>query len=219
MLVVCNLMEKDLENIPNLKLTLQNAGCEFTLALRLQGDFYFKPDFDCILTQGENIGNPQGLNLQIKENYKHTFDGLVIIAPDIEMPQNWLLKAKEANEAISDTGLIGWKWRPLTGRVEILNGIEIEQTGYLFGCVFISPKAIQKCGFFLEVSKYGLWDNEYHMRTQRAGFRNYYLKGFESKHKPSSKDSEVRAFKDEEMKVAYRQMDLYKDIIYFNPYK
>lgn len=219
MLVVCNLMEKDLENIPNLKLTLQNAGCEFTLALRLQGDFDFKPDFDCILTQGENIGNPQGLNLQIRENEAHLKDGIAIIAPDIEMPINWLLKANQASEAISDTGLVGFKWRPVEGRVEVLNGIEIEQTGKIFGCIFISPRAFQKCGFFLEVSKYGLWDNEYHMRTQRAGFRNYYLKGYESKHKPSSRDNEVRKFKDTEMNKAYHLVNKYADIIYHNPYK
>lgn len=214
MLIICNLMPKDLESLHKMKRNLEIAGYEFELSVKLQGVEDFNPPFKVDYIQnGENIGNAQGLNLQLKTLKPKK--GFVVIAPDLEMKENWLAKAIEAHKKIPNTGLIGWKWRPVQGEVKTINGIEIEQTGSMFGCIFVSPEAFQKSGHFLELSKYGLWDGEYHKRVMRNGFMNYYLKGYESVHNPSNQDPSVRAFKDEQLKIAEKELKKYKNIVYY----
>ena len=224
-LIIVNFMEKDLPSLPILSANLKKAWYPYRLSIRFQGcspstinqvKRELKADYWQI---GENIGNAQGLNLQIKGNIQFLNEGFVVLDPDIELKEGWLKATYEAKEAIEDTGMIGYKWRPIKGRNSTKKGIRINRTGCLFGSKYISKKAFDLAGYFLELSLYGQWDGEYRKRVERNGLDCYYLQDFDSIHKPSPRDGEVRKFKDEQIQIANENLKEFKDIKYYNPYK
>ena len=224
-LIVVNFMEKDLPSLNTLASTLARTRHPYYLSMRFQGckaqtieqvKRVVKPKYWQV---GDNIGNAQGLNLQIKCNLDKIEHGFVVVDPDIEMTDGWLKETIKAVSAIDETGMIGYKWRPKKGRIRNLNGIKIEQTGCLFGTKYISPEAFEKSGYFLELSMYGQWDGEYRKRVQRNGLKCYYLYDYPSTHKPSHLDGTFRKFKDDNINIANKALKKYKDIKYYNPYE
>jgi GT2 family glycosyltransferase len=224
-LIIVNFMDKDLPSLNILVDTLNKTQYPYFLSMRFQGCSEetieqvrkaVKPKYWQI---GENIGNAQGLNLQIKCNLDKINNGFVVVDPDIKMTDGWLKATIEAEKAIENTGMIGYKWRPIKGRNSTKNGIKINKTGCIFGTKYISAKAFEQTGYFLELSLYGQWDGEYRKRVESNNLVCYYLQDFPSVHTPSPKDGEVRAFKNEQIKIANKELKKYKEITYFNPYE
>lgn len=223
-LLVVNFMEKDSPSLNILADTLNKAQHPYYLSMRFQGCSKatiqtvrraVKPQYWQV---GENIGNAQGLNLQISKNLDKIEEGFVVIDPDIKMRHGWLKATIEAKNAIDNTGMIGYKWRPNKGKNSTKKGIKINRTGCIFGTKYISAEAFKRAGYFLELSLYGQWDGEYRKRVERNGLDCYYLQEYPSEHTPSPKDGEVRAFKDQQIKIANRKLQNFKDIKYYSPY-
>lgn len=160
-----------------------------------------------------NIGNPQGLNLMVDRAMYKGYNYICVLDNDIELPNNWLKHAITASDTIGEScGNIGFSWRGLPG--EWYN----PEIGYftpprIFGSRVIPRRVFELCGYFIELSKYGMWDSEWCERTKRAGFVNVYCKQA-SQHKGTGAHDggEYREEKNRQLKIATAKFDQFNNL-------
>jgi GT2 family glycosyltransferase len=151
---------------------------------------------------GRNRGVAHGFNVLISEAVD--YDLIVLIGNDIKNKEGWLKKMWEYSQAIPDSGLIALNWGCGANPIErkIINGLECDTTGGVFGVMAIPNHVIEKVGYFCEdYHPYGLEDGDYNVRVINSGFQNFYLPGIMSEHvgADSGEKSEYRKMKDESL--------------------
>lgn len=154
------------------------------------------------MVPGMNNGTPQALNKLILKNPS---DYYVFIGNDIELPKNWLKDMMETITKIPESGVVGINWRPLQYETKTYNDTEVWHTERTFGTMMVSQALRDKIGKFCEdYGPYGLWDSDYSIRAQLAGFPCYYIKDLNSDHKGNDvgENSEYRRMKDESLSKA-----------------
>lgn len=152
--------------------------------------------------QDKNMGTPQALNMMISQMPS---DYYVFIGNDIELPKNWLKDMMETITKIPESGVVGINWRPLQYETKTYNNTEVWHTERTFGTMMVSQVLRDKIGEFCEdYGPYGLWDSDYSIRAQLAGFPCYYVKDLNSDHKGNDvgENSDYRRMKDESLSKA-----------------
>jgi len=151
----------------------------------------------------DRIGISAALNEGIDKTRE--YDAVAFCGNDIEMPDNWLLKAVEHLEAIPNTGMCGIYCVETLPPTETINGISIHPNWATFGNVVIPRKAIDTIGYFnTKFDPYGMQDSDYGLRLTRTGFINYYMRDCQSRHlgHDIGEQSEYRKMKDEGLNKA-----------------
>jgi hypothetical protein len=167
--------------------------------------------FDGFYAFKEKTGIAAGFNAGIKliKNRK-IYDGVVLMANDILMPDNWLWDFIYHAKKIPNTGIIGIHC--VEELPPLIDGIHKTHTP--FGNNYISMELIDTIGGYnTEYDPYGMQDRDYAERAILAGFTNYYIKG-RSTHigHDSGTDSEYRKMKDKSLSLAQSVWDKYQPI-------
>lgn len=157
--------------------------------------------FDHVIIDTKGIS--AALNAGIKQSLH--YDGIVTMANDILMPDNWLAEMVRAAEAIPNTGMAGIHCVEDMNPMEEINGVKVHPNYTAFGNVLIPMKAIQTIGLFNEdYDPYGMQDADYAHRLNNTGFINYYVHGLKSQHIGADvgNGTEYRKMKDEGLATA-----------------
>jgi glycosyltransferase involved in cell wall biosynthesis len=171
----------------------------------------------------ENVGNSASLNQMLKFIDENIPDvGYIAkLDDDIELKPGWLSEAKKKFNQMRKLsmlpGLCGFNWGNLKKDREPFNTkIQCYTPARVFGSWVFPFEIFKKLGYFVELSKYGLWDSEFNNRLLTSGFVNFYLEGYDSNHigADAGTHSDYRHMKNEELKKASR---LYEKIITIRP--
>jgi hypothetical protein len=85
--------------------------------------------------------------------------------------------------------------------MEVVKGVPLEFSDYVFGCWFFSTKFLDIVGFINEKYKvYGKWDSDWNFRGGAMGIKSYYLP-VRCNHltKAVGEDKEYRRMKDKHL--------------------
>jgi GT2 family glycosyltransferase len=124
----------------------------------------------------ENCGISRMLNQLILRS--HT-EYVMQLGNDYDMPDKWLKALVDKAASTPGTGMIGIAWSHDHVHPSGVQPIE----NPLFGCKLKTRAMLDEVGAFDEkLHCYGLEDSDYHIRSVLAGFKNYYLPGYISKH-------------------------------------
>lgn len=171
----------------------------------------------------ENVGNPASLNQMMKFISKKIENvGYVAkLDDDIELNPGWLKAAHEKFTQMRKIklkpGLCGFNWGHLKKDRETYNQqIQCYTPVRVFGSWVFPFSVFTKLGYFVELSKYGLWDSEFNNRLKSSGFVNFYLNGYDSKHLDvdAGTRSRYRLMKNEELNKAAQ---LYENVVKTRP--
>jgi GT2 family glycosyltransferase len=139
------------------------------------------------------------------------YDGVCILANDILLPENWLLKWVNYSNLIPKTGIIGIHCvedlPPLT------DGVHKVHTP--FGDNYLTRELIDTIGGYNEeYDPYGMQDRDFAERATIAGFTNYYLPDLRSEHigHDVGNGTEYRRMKDESLGRAQAVWEKYQPI-------
>jgi GT2 family glycosyltransferase len=139
------------------------------------------------------------------------YDGVCILANDILLPENWLLKWVNYSNLIPKTGIIGIhcveNLPPLT------DGVHKVHTP--FGDNYLTRELIDTIGGYNEeYDPYGMQDRDFAERATIAGFTNYYLPELRSEHigHDVGNGTEYRRMKDESLGRAQAVWEKYQPI-------
>jgi glycosyltransferase involved in cell wall biosynthesis len=195
--------------LTDIKLIFTDNGSKEKLVIK-----WAKERADVYIRNEENIGNPQALNNAIA-NHTEDCSFIVILGNDISMPDNWLLMAIQNIQKHPNSGLVGFAWFSSHQNLE-KDRNHLIPSKRIFGSWIMSKKVIKTVGYFVEYSKYGLWDSDYNMRTEYAGFYNYYIP-YNSIHlgEDVGHPTEYRKLKDKELHLAKEKFDI--QIKAYNP--
>lgn len=98
-----------------------------------------------------------------------------VLDPDIMVPNNWLKKLVDVNNAIPWSGVSAFHCVEQLKPAIIMEGMEIHP-GDVFGIKFFSCRVLRAVGGFCEdYTPYGLEDRDYLYRVFHSGFMSYYL--------------------------------------------
>lgn len=159
----------------------------------------------------DNIGNSPSLNNMLKFGSENItgIGYIAVLGDDIEMPDNWLIQAQRKFDEMKNLeikpGIIGFDWGNLKKDKEPFHEIlQCYTPGRVFGCWVFPYEIFDKLGYFVELSKYGLWDSEFNLRVSSAGYISCYLNGYDSKHigADAGTKSDYRLMKNEELQKA-----------------
>lgn len=159
----------------------------------------------------EKMGISAGVNIGLKLALQgRSYDGIVLMANDILMPDNWLSDFVYYANTVPKTGIIGIHC------VEELPALVdgIHKTHTPFGNNYISMDLINAIGGYnLEYDPYGMQDRDYAERAILAGFTNYYIIG-KSEHigHDVGNGTEYRKMKDESLARAQSVWEKYQPI-------
>lgn len=211
------------EFLPNLNKTIKNCGVKSEVVINFNGGSSVEAlsqevkNATILNNNGENIGNPKGLNNCIRYAEVNDFDytHIAVIADDIEMPYNWAKKAIEFKH--ENIGLMGYHCVEAIGNQIDVN---VWRPTRVFGCWVFDKKWIEKVGYFYDLlSKYGIWDAEYNRRINAAGGDNLYI-GRSQHLEPSLADASYRRFKNNELKKASENINKLKSpITFYDPFR
>jgi hypothetical protein len=138
-------------------------------------------------------------------------DFYVFIGNDIRLPRHWLKSLVYTAQQVPNAGLSGIDWRGqeklYTFRTFDIEGgkVGICENSNVFGTMFFSQEVRTKIGKFCEdYGPYGMWDSDYAIRANKAGFINYYLPGVTSHHfgNDCGENTDYRRMKDESREAA-----------------
>jgi len=169
---------------------------------------------DIWIDNGENIGNAASFNNMLK---LVTGRFIICAGNDIELKSNWLKASIDAYDYLRKggfkIGLIGFKWRQEKTEIEKdIGKVNITECGNIFGTWVFHTSLFDKIGYFLELSKYGLWDSDYNYRARALGYFNFYLRNYPSIHlcNDCGMQTEYRLLKDKELQKASKKYALIK---------
>jgi len=144
-------------------------------------------------------------------NMTRAYDGVCILANDILLPENWLLKWVNYSNLIPKTGIIGIHC--VEDLPPLVDGIHKVHTP--FGDNYLTRKLIDTIGGYNEeYDPYGMQDRDYAERATIAGFTNYYLPELRSEHigHDVGNNTEYRQMKDESLARAQSVWEKYQPI-------
>ncbi len=157
-------------------------------------------------------GIAEGVNAGIKlVKSKGNYEGVVLMANDILMPDNWLSDFMYYAIKIPKTGIIGIHC--VEDLPPLVDGIHKTHTP--FGNNYISMELIDTIGGYnTDYDPYGMQDRDYAERATLAGFTNYYIQG-RSEHigHDVGNGTEYRRMKDESLQRAQAVWEKYQ-IVY-----
>jgi GT2 family glycosyltransferase len=160
----------------------------------------------------EKAGIAAGVNAGIKlVKSRGNYDGIVLMANDILMPDNWLSDFMYYAIKIPKTGIIGIHC--VEELPPLVDGIHKTHTP--FGNNYISMELIDTIGGYnTDYDPYGMQDSDYAERAILAGFTNYYIQG-RSEHigHDVGNGTEYRRMKDESLAKAQAVWEKYQ-IVY-----
>lgn len=160
---------------------------------------------------GSNIGNSQAKNIKLKYALDGGYDWIFILDNDILLPRNWAGIAINTRDKMKmqaeDAGMIGFSWRGY-GDAHFEPETQTFRPKRVFGSWGAHREVFDKVGYFVELSKYGIWDSEFNERTTRAGFINVYpMQPSQHLGHDVHDDPEYRRFKDEQLILAQEKLD------------
>jgi len=164
-----------------------------------------------VFKRNENIGNSPSLNEMLRFAAEHIpqIGWFAKLDDDIEMPRNWLSEAIKKMQQIETLklkpGIIGFDWGNLKKDREPFNEkIQCYTPARVFGSWVFPYDVFEQLGYFVELSKYGLWDSEFNHRLRTSGHVNCYLNDYDSKHidADAGTHSDYRHMKNDELKKA-----------------
>jgi GT2 family glycosyltransferase len=146
----------------------------------------------------------QGIAAAINKGLSMTklYDGVVLMANDILMPQGWLKEMLYWAEKIPRSGMVGIH---CVESVQPLSEKGVHETWCPFGNVLITRQAITEAGGFSpKYGLYGMDDSDFGYRTTQLGFKNYYIPNLKAEHigHDMGEDSAYRKAKDESLAKA-----------------
>jgi len=182
-----------------------NGGGEHTWKMLMKLESYF-PDVNFHLkNHANNIGNAASLNIMLKSMGYADF--IAVLGDDIELKSHWAADAMEKIHQLRnidvEVGLIGFPWSDtLLKNATKIDDLHVNVN--VFGSWVFPWIVYQEHGYFMEFSKYGLWDGEFAVRLHQAGKRNGYLDNHKSIHHDNDvgKKHKYRGMKDEELRKA-----------------
>jgi GT2 family glycosyltransferase len=124
----------------------------------------------------ENEGYAPCLNQML---LRASGDMFCVLDPDLIMPQAWLRKLVEVNEAVPNSGVSGFVtvFDPYVSAT-VINQKEIFPQPEVFGPKFFNRVVLEKVGYYSdEFTPYGCEDADMNYRVSQSGFMNYYLGG------------------------------------------
>ena len=103
-------------------------------------------------------------------------DYLCVIDNDFLLPDAWLRKLVEVNQAIPESGISSYHCVLDLSMPVVLGGCEIHLQEAVHGVKFFNRAVLEKVGYFYEgFHPYGNEDVEMNRRMRLAGYKNYYL--------------------------------------------
>ena len=161
-----------------------------------------------------NVSSKQrGIAAGVNAGLKMTkaYDGVCILANDILLPENWLLKWVNYANLIPKTGIIGIHC--VENLPQLIDGVHKVHTP--FGDNYLTRELIDTIGGYNEeYDPYGMQDQDYAERAIIAGFTNYYIPDLRSEHigHDVGNGTEYRRMKDESLARAQSIWEKYQPI-------
>ncbi len=161
-----------------------------------------------------NRSKPKGIAAIVNAGLSITrkYDGVVLMANDILLPDNWLSNCITFTKHVSKTGIIGFHC--VEELPPLVDGVHKTHTP--FGDNFLTRDLIEDIGGYnLEYDPYGMQDRDYAERATIKGYTNYYLPDMRSEHigHDVGNNTEYRRMKDESLQRAQAVWEKYQ-IIY-----